>query len=53
MNFFQPLYPGGNLIPMSQDTPIHLRYRLWIHGGGTDEKALAEQWDLYNRTAEK
>jgi len=53
LNFFQPIYPGGRLIPMSKDKPILLRYRLWIHPGGMDEKALAMQWDAYNQTMEK
>ncbi len=53
LNFFQPLYPGGKLIPMPKAAPVGLRYRLWIHDGGADEKALAAQWDLYNKTADK
>ena len=53
LNFFQPVYPGGQLIPMPKDKPIRLRYRLWIHHGGADDKALAAQWDLYNRVMEK
>jgi hypothetical protein len=50
LNFFQPLYPGGKLIPMPKDTPVTLHYRLWIHPGGADDKALATQWDQYNQT---
>jgi hypothetical protein len=48
LNFFQPLYPGGKLIPMPKDAPVLLRYRLWIHRGGADEKVLTNQWDAYN-----
>ncbi|MCX5758511.1 MAG: hypothetical protein NTU83_08410, partial [Candidatus Hydrogenedentes bacterium] len=48
LNFFQPVYPGGTLIPMAKDKPIRLRYRLWIHRNGADEQALALQWDAYN-----
>ncbi len=48
LNFFQPLYPGGKLIPMAKKRPVFLRYRLWIHPGGADEKALSGQWDKYN-----
>jgi hypothetical protein len=53
LNFFQPVYPGGTLIPMPKDIPIRLRYRLWIHRGGADDKALAAQWDIYNRAVDK
>lgn len=53
LNFFQPIYPGGTLIPMTKDTPVRLRYRIWIHPGGADEKILRDQWDLYNRELEK
>lgn len=53
LNFFQPLYPGGKLIPMPKDTPTTLCYRLWIHDGGADETALSEQCDLYNQIIRK
>jgi hypothetical protein len=47
LNFFQPIYPGGQLIPMAKDAPVRLRYRLWIHRGGADEAALTAAWDAY------
>jgi hypothetical protein len=53
LNFFQPLYPGGKLNPMPKGQPVNLRYRLWVHPGGAEEKVLAEQWDLYNKATEK
>lgn len=51
LNFFQPLYPGGKLIPMPKDKPIRLQYRLCIHRGGADQRALVAQWDAYNGPA--
>jgi hypothetical protein len=51
LNFFQPVYPGGKLVPMPKDKPIVLHYRLWIHPGGANDKALAAQWNLYNNMA--
>ena len=53
LNFFQPIYPGGKLILLPKDKPVSLRYRLWIHSGGADEKTLAAQWDNYNETSRK
>lgn len=53
LNFFQPVYPGGKLIPMRKDVPVSLRYRLWIHRGGADAQSLAAQWNIYNVVAEK
>jgi hypothetical protein len=50
LNFFQPAYPGGKLIPMLKDKTITLRYRLWIHHGAAGEQTLADQWDTYNRS---
>ncbi len=49
LNFFQPLYPGGKLVPMPRDKPILLRYRLWIHNGAAEDAAAARQWDQYNQ----
>lgn len=48
LNFFQPVYPGGALIPMPKGQPITLKYRLWIHSGPVDEPALAAAWDKYS-----
>lgn len=48
LNFFQPVYPGGALIPLEKDAPVVLRYRLWIHPGGADADSLGRQWERYN-----
>ena len=48
LNFFQPLYPGGELIPMPKDKTIILRYRLWVHRGPANEAKLNTLWDDYN-----
>ncbi len=48
LNFFQPIYPGGSPIPLLKEPPLALHYRLWIHRGGADAEALAQQWDRYN-----
>jgi hypothetical protein len=32
---------------------IQLRYRLWVHRGGPDEKDLADEFDLYNAAEAK
>lgn len=53
LNFFQPVYPGGKLIPMKKEEPVTLHYRLWVHDGDIDKAALAEQWDAYNQTLGK
>jgi len=47
LNFFQPAFPGGALIPMPKDETITLNYRVWIHRDAPDETALARQWDIY------
>jgi len=51
LNFFQPLYPGGELIPMPQGKTIVLRYRLWIHSGNVTSQELAEAWDTSMQNA--
>ena len=48
LNFFQPLYPGGELIAMPKDETITLRYRLWVHRGPANEANLNALWDDYN-----
>ena len=53
LNFFQPIYPGGKLIPMKKEEPVMLQYRLWIHDSEADEIALAKQWDSYNQATGK
>lgn len=52
LNFFQPAYPGGRLIPMPKGETITLRYRLWIHEGVPTEDQLAKRWAVYNETAD-
>ncbi|MCP4644580.1 MAG: hypothetical protein GY851_29315 [bacterium] len=44
LNFFQPIHPGGALVPMPKGVPIRLRYRLVIHRGDLTEDQLAEEW---------
>ncbi len=53
LNFFQPLYPGGRLIPMLKGKPVELHYRLWMHSGGAGADTLAVQWDKYNQRTQK
>lgn len=53
LNFFQPLYPGGELIPMPQGNTIVLRYRLWVHSGDVTSQELAEAWDSYQGDLEQ
>ena len=53
LNFFQPIYPGGELIPMPQGKTITLRYRLWIHAGDVTNKHLAGAWDAYHKDFEQ
>lgn len=48
LNFFQPIYPGGQLVPMTKGLGITLRYRLWIHPGALSEEDLANAWSTYN-----
>ncbi|MDQ1257827.1 MAG: hypothetical protein QG656_2433, partial [Candidatus Hydrogenedentes bacterium] len=48
LNFFQPAFPGGALIPMPKGETITLKYRLWVHADGVDDVDLAAQWDAYN-----
>lgn len=48
LNFFQPAFPGGKLIPMPKDQPIVLRYRLWVHGEAPDATCLSDLWTAYN-----
>ena len=52
LNFFQPLYPGGELIAMPKGEAVTLRYRLWIHPGRADEQRMADAWAAYNRPHE-
>ncbi|HOZ45630.1 MAG TPA: PmoA family protein [Candidatus Hydrogenedentes bacterium] len=45
LNFYQPLYPGGVPIRLSQG--VVLTYSLWIHGdlGDAADEAMAAKWD--------
>lgn len=52
LNFFQPIYPGGALIPMPKVRSIALRYRLWVHRGAPSEEDMAALWDACNPPAE-
>jgi len=52
LNFYQPLYPGGELIPLPKGETITLRYRLWVHRGGADTARLNDAWDAYNWSPE-
>jgi hypothetical protein len=49
LNFFQPAYPGGKLVPMTKGQAITLHYRLCVHAGALDEPALARLWDDYHQ----
>lgn len=49
LNYFQPIYPGGEPIPMPKGRTISLRYRLWVHAGAAGAKELADAWSAYNR----
>ena len=49
LNFFQPIYPGGTLVPLKPGEPVDLRYRLWIHRGRADPQALHAAWDDYHQ----
>ena len=49
LNFFQPSYPGGQLVPLSLGQTVVLQYRLWIHPGGADRGMIEKQWNAYNR----
>jgi len=49
LNYFQPIYPGGKLIPMPKSKTITLKYGLWIHAGAADAEMLSEMWRLYNQ----
>ncbi len=48
LNFFQPVYPGGALIPMPKGKEILLVHRLWTHSGGVDKERIAKKWDGLN-----
>ncbi len=52
LNYFQPIFPGGELVPMPKGETAKLRYRLYVHAGKVGEAALARQWDLFNTAAE-
>ncbi len=53
LNFFQPAYPGGELIPMPQGETITLRYRIVVHRGELTDAELAALWDAYAAEAER
>ena len=47
LNYVMPAFPGAREFPLPKGTPVVLRYRLWIHPGHADAKALAAQWAAY------
>ena len=49
LNFFQPAYPGGSLVPMPKGEVIVLKYRLWVHTGAPGEETLADLWTACNK----
>lgn len=48
LNYWQPIYPGGELIEMPAGRGIRLRYRLWVHGDDATAEELAAHWSAYN-----
>ncbi len=42
-----PAFPGDREITLSQEKPLVLKHRLWIHPGTVEEAVLSEIWDTY------
>ncbi|HNQ89192.1 MAG TPA: PmoA family protein [Verrucomicrobiota bacterium] len=53
LSWVQPTFPtAGTRYPLSRERPLVLRYRLWIHPGGTPDAAeLARFWDAWHAAA--
>ena len=53
--WFQPTFPrAGTRYPLPKGKPLTLRYRLWVHPGGSPDQAQhIEQWNLYNASDTK
>jgi len=49
LNYVMPAFPGEREVPLSKDTPLVLRHRLWIHAGNADETTLANVWAAYGQ----
>jgi hypothetical protein len=50
INWFQPTFPAaGTRCALKKDSPLRLRYRLWLHAGKADEKLLSQAWSAYAR----
>ncbi len=47
INYVMPAFPGPREVPLSKETPLVLRHRLWIHAGDADEATLADVWAAY------
>ena len=53
INWFQPTFPArGERHELRPGKPLVLRFRLWLHGGGTaDSLRCAAQWRAYHSAA--
>jgi hypothetical protein len=52
LSWCQPTFPAsGSRFPLLPDKPLVLRYRLWVHNGGTPEtETLRMAWDSFHDT---
>lgn len=48
LNWVQPTFPKAETrYPLPIDSPLVLRFRLWVHQGQIEESVLAERWTDY------
>jgi hypothetical protein len=48
----QPAWPGDRKVDLPKGKPLQLKYRLWIHPGLSDDRALADVWQSYAQPAD-
>ena len=47
INCVMSAFPGDREVPLPKDKTLTLKYRLWVHPGRADEKALGDVWSAY------
>jgi len=52
LSWIQPTFPAANTrYTISQDKPLVLRYRMWIHEGRQTPETISAWWDAYQAEA--
>jgi hypothetical protein len=51
INWLQPTFPtAGTRYPLNKNTPLTLRFQIWVHSGPTDATEMNNLWEAFVKT---